>query len=46
MIYADGLKHCYYLIFANIIVDYKEQVFITGINLNIQCSIYYVLPQE
>ena len=46
MIYVDGLKRCYYPILAGVIVDYKEQVFITEIKANVQCSICHVPPQE
>ena len=31
MIFVDSLKHCYYPTLAGIMVDYKEQVFISGI---------------
>lgn len=46
MIYVDGLKRYYYLIFAGIIVDYKKQVFITKIKTNMLSSIYYVFLQK
>ena len=46
MICADSLKcHCY-LIFAGIIIDYKEQVFITGIKANLQYSVCHIFLQE
>ena len=35
MLCADGLKHCYFLILVDVIVDYKEQVFIIKIKVNI-----------
>ena len=46
MICADGLKCCYYLIFVSIKVDYKEQVLITKIKANVQCSVCHVFPQK
>lgn len=36
MICIDFFKHCYYPILADVIVDYKDQVFISKINTNIQ----------
>ena len=46
MVYAnDYIKHCY-PIQANLMLDYKEQVLITGIKSNMQCSIYNVLPKK
>lgn len=39
--YADGYKkHCY-LILVGFIVDYEKQIFIIGIQTNMQCSISY-----
>ena len=46
MICADGLKHRCYPILAGVIVDYKEQVFITGIKANVQYSVCHVFSQE
>ncbi len=46
MICIDNLKHRCYPILASVIFDYKEQVFITEIKVNIQCFIYYVSLQE
>lgn len=46
MIYVNGFKRHYYLIFANVIVDYKEQVLINGIKINIQCFISYIPLQK
>lgn len=46
MICIDSLKHRYYLILAGGIVDYKEQVLITGIKANMQYFICYISPQE
>ncbi len=42
MICTDGLKHRCYLIYVSIMVDYGEQVFITGIKANAQYSICHV----
>ena len=38
-------KHCYPIL-AGLMVDYKEQVFITGIKANMQYSICHVPPKE
>ncbi len=46
MICIDGLKRRYYLILAGVMVDYKEQVLITRIKANMQCSVCHVPPQE
>ena len=46
MIYLDGLKCCCYPILVGVMVDYEEQVLITGIKANVQYSIYHILPQE
>ena len=46
LVCADGYKRRYYPILASLMVDYKEQVLITGIKVNIQCSICHVLPKE
>ncbi len=35
MICADGLKHCYYLFPMGVMVDYKKQVLITKIKVNV-----------
>ena len=42
---ADGYKRHCYPVHAGFMEDYKEQVFITGIKANIQCSICHV-PQK
>ena len=44
--YADSYKRRCYSILESFIVDYKEQVLITGIKGNMQCLIYYILPKE
>ena len=46
MIFVDGLKCCCYPILADVIIDYKEHVLITGIKANTQYSICYVFPQK
>ena len=43
---ADGFKRRCYLVLAGLMVDYKEQVLITGVKANMQCSICHVLPKE
>ncbi len=43
---ANNFKRYCYLILATLMVDYKEQVLITGIKANMQCPIYHVLPKE
>ncbi len=46
MICIDGLKcHCY-IILTGVMIDYEEQVLITGIKANIQYSVCYVSLQE
>lgn len=35
MIYIDSLKHCYYLILVGIMIDYKKQILIIEIKLNV-----------
>lgn len=42
----DDLKHCYFLKFAGIIVNYKEKTLTTGITVNIKYSICYLLPKQ
>ena len=46
MIYTDSLKRHCYPILAGVIVDYKEQVLITGIKTNMQCFVCYVSPKK
>ena len=43
---ADGFKRRCYPVLAGLMVDYKEQVLITGFKANIQYSIYYILPKK
>ena len=46
MICINGFKfHCY-LIFMDVIIVYKEQVFSTGIKANLQCFICHVPTQQ
>ena len=35
IIFANSLKHCCYLIFTIVIVNYKNQVLIIGIKINV-----------
>ena len=46
MICINNFKYCYYLILADVIVDYKEQVFITEIKTNVYYSISHISPQK
>lgn len=34
MLCIDNIKHCYFLIFIDIMIDYEKQVFITRFKLN------------
>ena len=45
MVCADGYKRRCYLVLAGLMVDYEEQVLITGIKANMQCSICHVPPK-
>ena len=45
MICADGFKRCYYPIFAGVMLDYKEQIHITRIKTNMQCSICHIIKE-
>lgn len=42
IIYINNFKYCYYSIFKSVIIDYKKQVPITKININIQYSVCYI----
>ncbi len=46
LVFVNGYKRRCYPILAGLIVDYEEQVLITGIKANIQCSIYHFPPKE
>ena len=46
MICTNNFKHCYYPIVIDIIIDYKEQVFITGIKANVQYFVYHIFLLE
>ena len=46
MICANGFKRRWYPILAGVMVDYKEQVLITGVKKNMQCYVCHVFPQE
>ena len=43
---ANGSKQHCYPVFAGLMVDYEEQVLITGVKANMQCSICHVPPKE
>ena len=43
---ADGFKQRCYPILAGLMVDYEEQVLITGVKANMQCSICHVPLKE
>lgn len=43
LLFTDNYKRYYYFILADLIVSYKEQVFITDIKSNILYSIYHIL---
>ena len=46
LVFVDSYKRRCYLVLVGLMVDYKEQVFITGINANMQCSICHILSKE
>ena len=46
LVCADGYKKRCYPVLVGFIVDYEEQVVITGIKINMQCSIYHILSKE
>lgn len=46
LMYTNDYKKHYYLLLANFIVDYKEQVIIMGIKANMQYLIYYISPKK
>ena len=41
-----GYKRQCYSILVDFMVDYKEQVFITGTKVNMKCSICHILPRK
>ena len=43
---AGGFKRRCYPVFAGLMVDYEEQVLITGVKANMQCFICHVPPKE
>ena len=46
LVCVDGYKkHCYPIL-TGFIVDYTEQVLITGIKTNMQCLICHIPPKE
>lgn len=46
MVYIDDYKCYYYLILADFMIVYKDQILITGIKTNIQYLIYYILLKK
>ena len=46
LVYVDGYKRRCYPVLAGLMMDYKEQVLITGIKTNMQYSICYIPPKE
>lgn len=46
MICTNSLKRCCYLIFADIIVNYKEQIFIIKIKANMQYFVCHIFLQK
>ena len=46
LVYADGYKKRRYPQLIGLMVNYEEQIFITGIKTNMQCLIFYVVPKE
>ena len=43
MVYADNYKKYCYPILTYLMVDYKEQVLVMGIEINMQYLIYHIL---
>ena len=46
LVYANGYKRCCHSILAGFMMDYKDQVLIIDIKVNMQCSICHVLLKE
>ena len=46
LVYADSYKRHCYPILASFMVDYKKQVFIIGIKVNMQCLICHISLKE
>lgn len=46
LVYVDSYKQYCYFILASFIIDYKKQVFIIDIKINIQYLIYYIPPKK
>ena len=44
--YANDFKRCCYPVLAGLMVDYEEQVLITGAKTNMQCFICHVPPKK
>ena len=43
---ANSFKQRFYPVLAGLMVDYEEQILITGIKTSMQCSICYVPPKK
>ena len=46
LVCVDGYKRRCYPVVASLMMDYEDQVLITGIKANMQCSICHVPPKE
>ena len=46
LMYADNYKTRCYPVLAGFILEYKKQILLTGLKVNIQCSICYVSLKE
>ena len=46
IICVNGFKCRYYLILVDKMVDYKKQVFITKIKVNVQCLVCHISPKK
>ena len=44
--YANSFKRRCYPVFVGLMVDYKEQVLITGVKANMKCFICLILPKK
>ena len=46
LVYTNNYKRRCYLVLAGFMVDYEEQVLITGIKTNMQYLICHILPKK
>lgn len=44
--YTNNFKQYYYFVVASLMVNYKKQVFITNINVNMQYFLYNILQKK